>query len=175
MLSQVGVEGERESRCQLISLGKWYMWMESVLNSPWATGKCNPYNRGKQFFLLSLSFLFLPTFGWHERKWTVANIYIYWWFSKYLTKEKVDTLSSDFSAASYHVRKNNTFSNWNWPAYEKGFAFLVSIIWSQQTSIPVSDIMMTCFCKSIIFTLISLMQFYFFVFKCKKKSAHVDA
>lgn len=155
MLSQVRAEGERESRCQLISLGRWYTRMEpALMNSPWATEKYNPYNQGKQFFMLSLSILFLPTFGSHERKRTVANISIYWWFSKYLTKEKADTFPLDFSATSYHIRKNNPFSNWNWPCYERAFAFLVSIIWSQQTSVPVSNIVMGFFCKSAIFTLI---------------------
>lgn len=77
---------ERKQMSISISWRVTYIGMESVLMNPslWVIEKCNPCSQGRQTSLFFSFLCLLPTFRSNERKWTFANINIYWYPSKYL-------------------------------------------------------------------------------------------
>lgn len=91
MLAQVRIKGERESRCQLISLGGWgtLEWNQCwTLPCGWMQNAIPVIREDRILYLFSILCI-LPTFGSSERKWTIVNINIYWRLFKYLIKSNI--------------------------------------------------------------------------------------
>lgn len=151
MLSQVRGKGERESRCQLVSLGGWRTleWSQCWWTLPygWLKNAIPVVREGRILYFFSFLCI-LPTFRSNERKWTFANINIYWYPSKYLMSRISHMIFIGFLcfASLSGKDKQPIYLLKFWPWCDEASSFLISSFWSQQILPLVSNILETFFC-----------------------------